>query len=160
MKDTFEMTHLNSAQMERALAGEPDAALVKHMEHCAQCREEIEAMRQIVGNFAQSAKTVAARQRQMAHVPVRQSLPRWAWAGAMAALVVATVTPIALHRQAEVKTPAIAHVTSPQPAPQMSDEALLEGIQQDLNETVAAPLAPLESNSVNEQNAVKGRKSE
>jgi hypothetical protein len=69
--------------------------------------------------------------------------PRFVWGGALAALLVAIVLPVAVHHPAVPATPV---AETPAPAAvtvEVSDDALLNSIQNDLSSSVPASLEPL-----------------
>jgi anti-sigma factor RsiW len=138
-------SHLNSAQMERMLTETAKEGLLRHVEECAECHAEVAALRNAFGDLKASAMALATVERRLAQPPVqvwwRVRTPAWV---AVAVVLAALVVPAAMHPGGQKpKAPAI-----PVVAVALSDEALLSGIQNDLEASVPAPLAPLETTSV------------
>lgn len=156
-------SHLNSSQMERMLTETAKEDLLRHVEECAECHAEVAALRRVFGDLKASAMALATVERRLAQPPVqvwwRVRRPAWA---VVAVVLAALVVPAAMHRGGQKpKAPAIPAI--PVVAVTLSDEALLSGIQNDLEASVPAPLAPLETTSVaieNDPTKKDGRKTE
>ena len=99
---------------------------------------------------------MAATERMLAkpQMQVVRRIPKLAWAAAAVMMAM-----VAMHRGVqEPKSPAV-----PVASAVLSDEALLSGIQNDLEASVPAPLAPLETTSVaieDDPTTKTGRKTE
>ena len=133
--------HLTSEQMAEVLAGRTDRVVAHHLKSCTWCAEEIATLSAMLGEMRSSATEVAARQRSVAILPVRRAVSGLAWAGAVAALLVAGLMPLALHHRGGAPVaPAKAMV---EPGAQVSDEALLNSIQNDLSSSVPESMTPL-----------------
>mgnify|MGYP001602170515 CR=1 FL=1 len=132
-----------SSAVEAALAGPHD-----HLRNCMTCSAELEGLRESLAFFRQAASSYAeqtysrpfARKASIAPSPrYRSHVLYWATA---AVLALAVALPLGLHRQhAPLPQPAAAAAISTQ-APE-SDEALLDGIAQDLSASVPAAMQPL-----------------
>lgn len=127
-----------------------------HLRDCLLCTAELQALRNSLDLFRHAARSYAGQQyaRPTIHKTSIAPSPRYLshvlyWAVA-AVIAIAVLLPLKLYRQ---------HASAPQPeatvivAPQTmhaqtmhtteSDEALLEGIAQDLSTDVPSPLRPL-----------------
>jgi len=149
-------SHLNSEQMERMLTGTAKEALQQHVTECAECTAEVAAMQRVLGSLKETASSLAATERRLAkpQMQVLRRIPKLAWAAAVVMMAM-----VAMHRGVqEPKSPAVPVVSAV-----LSDEALLNGIQNDLEASVPAPLAPLETTSVaieDDPTTKTGRKTE
>jgi len=133
-------SHLSSEQLERVLAGRPAPEVTQHLKKCARCGEDVATMRGLLGDFREAA-TGVAEQYRLAPVRMQKRAPRMAWALAAAALVVGVATPVVVHhRDAGRGVPPVAA-----DMPAMSDEALLQNVQDDLSASVPKSLLPLTS---------------
>lgn len=121
-----------------------------HLRNCLICSAELENLRESLALFRQAASSYAEQTYARPFVP-RTSLapsPRYRsqvlyWATA-AVLAIAVVLPFSLHRQhTPLPMAAAAATASPQAAESQSDEALLDGIAQDLSADVPAAMQPL-----------------
>jgi hypothetical protein len=145
-------SHLSSEQLECALHGSPSREVSLHLAACAQCTEEVDELREALGNFRVAAMASAERHYRLAATPAAPTarrLPRMAWAAAMSALLLSIAAPIGLHRR--TVTARVAADVAERPA--VSDEALLNDIQNDLSSSVPSPLLPLASTSTNSANS-------
>jgi hypothetical protein len=135
--------HLTSEQMDEALAGRMDRVVAHHVKTCKWCEEEIAALGAALGSVRSSAFETASRERTRAVMPRQtRSVPRLAWVGAVAAMLLAVSTPLTLHRNnVAAVSPAPAAVESA--SQQISDEALLNSIQGDLASSVPESMTPL-----------------
>jgi anti-sigma factor RsiW len=141
-------SHLSSEQLECALHGPPSREVSLHLAACAECAEEVVELREALGNFRVAAAASAERHYRLAAAPAAPAarrLPRVAWAAAMSALVLSIAAPIALHRR--TVTPRVTGNVAEHSA--VSDDALLNDIQNDLSSSVPSPLLPLASTSTN-----------
>jgi hypothetical protein len=120
-----------------------------HLRNCPLCSAELQSLRASLSLFRHAthsyAEAVYARpainKASIAPSPRTISHVRY-WAIA-ALLLVAVLLPLSLHRQRTSANPqpAVAVIVSPQTTE--SDEALLEGIAQDLSTSVPSPMQPL-----------------
>lgn len=121
-----------------------------HLRSCLQCTADLETLRTSLSTFRQAASSYAGQVYARASINKASIAPSprfrshilyWATA---AALTIAVALPLSLHRQQNAP---IAHqaVTSAAVTPQTSesDEALLDGIAQDLSTDVPSPMQPL-----------------
>ncbi|MDE3105168.1 MAG: hypothetical protein KGK08_08315 [Acidobacteriota bacterium] len=151
--------HLNHHQLSDLLlessqhpGNEP---LREHLSHCPQCASELEAMRRTVTLFRDSATAYAERRLATGSIRVdtastvlspRRTARLWlqpvAWA-AVAATVIAIAIPASLHRHAPVAAPGVTATRQAPPEASISDEALLEGVNQDLSAEIPTALQPL-----------------
>jgi hypothetical protein len=120
-----------------------------HLRNCLLCSAELQNLRASLSLFRHAthsyAEAVYARpainKASIAPSPRTMSHVRY-WAIA-ALLLVAVLLPLSLHRHRTSANPqpAVAIIVSPQTTE--SDEALLEGIAQDLSTSVPSPMQPL-----------------
>jgi hypothetical protein len=149
--------HLSHAQMESMLAGAPDEEMELHLEHCELCREEVETIRAVLGDLKVTMAVTAEREWQSAVLRERKEIPQWAWAGALAVLMIGLMPFATTAKQHRGATP----VPAQEPAAQvtLSDDALLNGIQKDIATSVPEPLEPLDGTATTSyDNAVSGEK--
>jgi hypothetical protein len=150
--------HLSSEELESVMAGRGDESAVTHARECTVCAEEMAGLRLILGGLRESAKRTAERERRLAVRPALGKGPGkgWVrggvWAGVMAAVMVAVIVPVEMrHRElAPVTAQTTPHVVGVQEsgATELSDDALLSGVQNDLSTDVPAPLEPLAGASI------------
>jgi hypothetical protein len=130
-----------------------------HLQACAACGAEYRQLQVLFGDLRDSAVLQAEQEaaqaftasgRQAALSPLRAytSHRRALWTLAAAALTIAVTTPFAqslLHRNTTHSRlqPIAAVHTAPVAAAPISDEALLDGISQDLSASVPTPMQPL-----------------
>lgn len=125
-----------------------------HLRACLQCTAELQNLRASLSLFRQAADSYAGQVYSQSSIN-KASLapsPRFRshllyWASA-AVLMIAVALPVSLlhHQQAPVTPqPVAAETVAPQaaPPPAESDEALLDGIAQDLSTSVPSPMQPL-----------------
>ena len=107
----MEDRHLTDAEWEAVLCGEETAAAGEHLAHCAACRNQQQALQQMIGSLRTyvdrqiAARPVGfwARQRAALHQrlePATLRLPRLAWAVVTAMVVVSMallLRPVAPH---------------------------------------------------------------
>ena len=124
------------------------AALQQHLAICPACAAELATLRDSISLF-RDASTACARQQLAEHHANNVALtPRphaffhpiyWATAAAM---VVAAILPLTLHRPSQPPPAPVATVTTAASEVQ-SDEALLDEINQEISAPVPSPMAPL-----------------
>ena len=136
-------THLSSEQFDGALSSQPSPDAKLHLSGCAQCSAELASLRGAFGNFREATSTVAEQHRLSAVAAPPRRVPRMAWGLATAALFVSVAAPFAVHRR--VAVPAVGPVA--QAPATMSDEALLDNVQNDLSSSVPESLLPLAATS-------------
>lgn len=149
--------HLTAEQMEAMLRDSPFRKQAgKHLQTCTSCRQEVDALADLLGRFRATSVLHAEKTQaryawnepaeQQRRLPVLTPLP---WAIAAGALACALVTPPVLHFMARETAVAPAAVGKAAPARtvEISDEALLEGVRDDLAISVPAPLQPLAATS-------------
>jgi hypothetical protein len=139
------MMHLTSEQVESTLSGRPSPETARHLGGCEQCAGELAALREVLGDLRMATAASAEHHRRFAPTTTARRVPRMAWALATAMLFVAAVTPVAVHYgKGPVTAPgeAAARETAT-----ISDEALLDGVQNDLSTSVPASMLPLAGTS-------------
>lgn len=150
--------HLSHKQLCDLLLAEDaqhaDAKLDPHREHlsaCLICAAELDTLRTSVLRFRHSATSYSDRQLKGRHLrapfATLYDTPHHGYFGqplawAVAALVLAITLPLGLHRHHVVPPTAPVSVTAAAPSTE-SDEALLEGISQDLATDIPSPMQPL-----------------
>jgi hypothetical protein len=121
-----------------------------HLRSCLQCTAELQNLRSSLSSFRQAATSYASQiyaQSSINKASIAPS-PRYRshilyWATA-AALAIAVALPLSLHRQQNAPIahqPAATATITPQSTE--SDEALLDGIAQDLSTDVPSSMQPL-----------------
>jgi hypothetical protein len=149
------MNHLTDDQLSEWLAGESAAETRSHLAACPQCRDEAGTLRDGISRYGFSLRE-QARHAQAAHlvnVDPKKTLTahrlRWAAAAALALLLAApTAWMMRPHVvPAPLLSPASATSAS-QPSTTMSDDELLEAVNNDLNRDVPQALAPISAITV------------
>jgi hypothetical protein len=138
------MRHLTSEQIESTLSGRASQEVSSHLESCAQCAGEVVSLREVFGDLREATAASAEHHRRFVSTAGARRVPRMAWAFVSAALFIAAATPVAVHYRSAnhvVARPA------PDAAVTISDEALLDGVQDDLSTSVPASLQPLAGTS-------------
>ena len=145
------MNHLTDEQLAEWLAGETNQETQAHLEGCAQCQAEALQLRDGISRYAMAIRRQSA-QAQSAHmaetIAPRRALAlhrlRWAGAGVLAILLAAQTVWMMKPRPAPVTPRPIASApVNPQPAASMSDDELLEAVNNDLSREVPLALAPV-----------------
>ena len=139
------MKHLTSEQMESTLSGRPSEEATRHLGDCAQCAEEVTALREVFGNLRQATAASAEYHRRFVSTAGARRVPRMAWALATAMLFIAVGAPLAVHHRNV--TPVVPENVSEHADVTISDEALLNGVQDDLSTSVPASMLPLAGTS-------------
>jgi hypothetical protein len=118
-----------------------------HLLECSSCTTELETLRNSLSLFREAAHNYADHRfaQPVVHKSIAPS-PRFrshiAYWAAAAALIVGVALPFTLHRSAASTPQPVAVVHSSTPAAE-SDEALLDGIADDLSTDVPSPMQPL-----------------
>lgn len=146
------LTHEQLCDVLLALPSEPESAALEgahdHLRNCLTCSSELASLRDSLALFRQAADSYAAqtysrpamRRSSLAPAPgFRSHVLYWATA---AALAIAIALPLTLHRQ-QGPAPQPAASTTVVPRSTEADEALLDGIAQDLSASVPAAMHPL-----------------
>jgi anti-sigma factor RsiW len=143
-------SHLSSEQLERVLAGRPSHEVSQHLGKCARCVEDVASMRAVLGNFRSAASSSAEHHLKFAAPVATARVPRTAWVLASVVLFAGIATPFAVRRQPV--SPVVVGVST-QALPAISDEALLNNVQNDLSASVPESLLPLADTSTNAVNS-------
>jgi hypothetical protein len=147
-------THLSSEQLDGALNGQPSMDAAQHLSGCMQCSGELASLRQTFGNFREAAVATAEHHRRFVSPATSRRVPRMAWGLAAAALFVSIAAPLAVHRH----TPPVVGQVAPKASETMSDEALLDNVQNDLSASVPGALLPLSGTSTNSKNSTSDQR--
>jgi hypothetical protein len=121
-----------------------------HLGSCMACQSELATLRASLSNFRAAATGYAAvqapKQRLVVAVAPKTSwMPRPVWAASFASAVAVLGVSLSLMHSHPVTQVAGRPVAAVSPAqPEVSDEALLDGIQRDLSTSVPPSLEPLE----------------
>jgi hypothetical protein len=141
--------HLRSEDFERVIAGEAEPSDVRHVRECGACSAELAVLRTVLVGVKESAVRAADRQRLLGAVEATPA-ERWSgwlrggmWAGAMAAVLLVAVVPVEMMRKVQPTAKAVAASQQVAASAELSDDALLNGVQSDLSSTVPTPLEPL-----------------
>lgn len=162
------MNHLTDEQLAGWLAGEANQQTQSHLEGCAQCQGEAQQFSDGISRYALAIRRQSA-QAQAAHmagaIAPRKALAlhrlRWAGAGILALLLAAQTAwmmksgspspasprPVA---SAPVNSPGAGAPANPNPAApvSMSDDELLEAVNNDLSREVPLALSPVSAITV------------
>jgi anti-sigma factor RsiW len=147
-------THLTDEQMYELLDQNPNAPLQlqtkSHLSDCAHCRSEVSSLHASLMNFRVAATNLAAAETPSlaarAIAPRKQSMRPRIWAAALtAATALLAVTIAVVHpiKTAPKPNGTITTAAAQPPTATESDEALLDGIQQDLSTSIPPSLEPL-----------------
>ncbi len=156
------MKHLTDEQLAGWLAGEANQETLSHLESCPQCKAEALGVRDGISRYAIAVRRQAsfAQNTQMGgKFSPRRALVlhrlRWAGAGVLALLLIAQTAWLVRPRRSQETVRPIASVpVSPQrdvdsqPATQLSDDELLEAVNNDLSREVPLALAPVSTITV------------
>ena len=146
---THSPTHLSDEELYSLLDQPQDSRAQMHLAACLPCQHEFEAVREALNGFRQSAGALAEAEfsprlradRQSPFKAMRRSALAWPLSLAAAALVCGASLSLVHHSS----NPGMAAHASPAIPSQVSesDDALLDGISQDLATSVAPSLQPL-----------------
>ena len=139
------MKHLTSEQMDSTLSGQASQEVAGHLESCAQCAGELVSLREVFSDLREATAASAEHHRRFVSSAGARRVPRMAWAMVTAMFFVAAVTPVAVHYRKAV-VPVQGNVATGAAAT-ISDEALLDGVRNDLSTSVPASLLPLAGTS-------------
>ena len=143
------MKHLSEGQFYEVMDAQVSGAAAAHVAGCAECRAEVDAVRRSVESLRGAATGMARREFRplLAVKPTGYfGAMRMGWALALtAAGVVCAASVTMVHRPAANDAAQVQAVSKP--APVEADDALLDGINQDLSTSVPPSLAPLDVSS-------------
>lgn len=149
--------HLTAEQMEAMLRPSPFRKQAgKHLEGCRDCRDEVENLSAVLDRFRASSVLYAEREQvrceKTAGARGRPSLSaamhwRWSMAGGVLVCVLAVVPWMHFGAGSRTRLQHPAHPVVPAGTAEISDDALLQGVQQDLATSVPAPLQRLAATS-------------
>lgn len=148
-------SHLNSEQMERVLAGNPAHEVSLHLSKCGRCADDVASMREALGNFRSAATRAAEHHRHFAAPVIAAGVSRMAWVLASVVLFAGIAAPFVVRR--ETARPVPGNVAA-QPAETISDEALLNNVQNDLSASVPESLLPLAGTSTSASNSTNAKR--
>ena len=137
--------HLTDQQIAELLDNTAGAITQQHLLHCPHCQAELASLRASLSNFRVAATNLAASETP-ALSPCRivaptRSFRRNAWAASLATVAAMLALSVALiHPNAPGTKDIPPNVVTPAP---VSDDALLDGIQQDLSTSIPPSLQPL-----------------
>ena len=145
------MNHLTDEQLAEWLQAEDSPQTQLHLASCAQCRAEASQLRDGITRYsiamrrqadaaqsASMAQTFAPRRAQARH------RLRWAAAATLALLLAAPTAWMMKPRHVPaIPQPAAGATLNPQPTAAMSDDELLEAVNNDLSREVPQALAPV-----------------
>ncbi len=153
--------HLSSEELEGMMAGRGAESAERHVRECEMCAAELVHVRRLLGGARESAAQVADRQwllaakqrTQRVGIGAQATGTGWlrggVWAGVMAVVLVAASL-MFVWGPMQMRHPDPGHTVATgsgphagSQTPELSDEALLNGVQNDLSSTVPAPLEPL-----------------
>jgi hypothetical protein len=150
------MKHLTDDQLAEWLSGVSTGETLAHIAECPQCYDETGALRADIARYA-VARRRQARQARSAHLTnifsPRKTIAahrlRWATVAALALLLAAPTAWLMKPHAVPAPLPPVAGTVSPsQPSTAMSDDELLEAVNNDLNRDVPQALAPVSAITV------------
>jgi anti-sigma factor RsiW len=137
--------HLTDEQIAELLDQSAGAITQQHLLHCSHCQSELATLRASLANFRVAATNLAAAETpalsQRRIVAPSRSFRRNAWAASLATAAAMLAISVAL-----IRPNAPVHIDAPNvntPTVTVSDDALLDGIQQDLSTSIPPSLQPL-----------------
>jgi hypothetical protein len=139
--------HLTDEQLYNLLesADSADATLRLHLAACAECRAELTTVRASLTNFRLAATSLASSEMMQHRAVAPRRTPRFqrlVWSASLAmAAVVFTASVSLVHPAAPDQAQVVAPVENA--AAPVSDDALLDNIQQDLSTSIPPSLEPL-----------------
>jgi hypothetical protein len=150
------MKHLTDEQLAEWLAGEASPETQSHLLHCDGCHAEATAVRDGISRYSlairQRAALVQSTQLDPAFRPWKALALhrlRWAAAAVLAILLGAQTTWMMMsHPTAPKSQPIASAPLNSQPSSKMSDDELLEAVNNDLSRDVPQALAPVSAITV------------
>jgi hypothetical protein len=145
------MKHLTDEQLAEWLAGDYSEETRTHLESCAQCRTEAAQVRDGISRYSFAMRREAARAQSthlVGYIAPGKALAmhrlRWAGAGVLALLLAVPTAWMMKPRPAATTPQTTASVPlNAAPDSRMSDDELLEAVNNDLNREVPQALAPV-----------------
>jgi hypothetical protein len=142
---------LTDEQFVEWLDGAASAEVRAHLESCAPCWEEAHALQDGIARYAIALRREAAQaqssRRTAEFAPARAVAHRLRWIGAgVLAVLLAGQTAWMMRQRPGAQSlprPTAAAPASPQPATSMSDDELLQAVNNDVSDEVPEALAPV-----------------
>jgi hypothetical protein len=128
--------HLSSEQISDWMIGDRAAEAVQHMRTCTECESRVERLEETLGMFRGAVRETAGsfeERQQVFQLPRRRI--RVMWATVVAALVTLVAVPVYQVQE---------HQRQAAAAAQQQDAELMEQVNAELSQDVAAPMKPLE----------------
>jgi hypothetical protein len=138
---------LADSSLQQASEHEPDV-VQDHLRACLICSAELRSLRDSLSRFRDASVSYASQQfarsyaQRSSIAPPHSYLSQPLYWAAAAAIFVAALFPLSMHRQHPV-SPVHAKAAIVSPHTTESDEALLEDIDQELSADVPSPMEPL-----------------
>ncbi len=135
-------THLSTWDQEEYVLGQRTPEMVRHLAQCSACFAEVQRMERGVALFRESAHVWSAESladrpvTMLAPAPRHSAMPGWAWAMAILLFLVALL-PFAYRRTHPV------HQQAAQIAAPISDDALLQQVDDEVSVDVPSSMEPL-----------------
>jgi hypothetical protein len=130
--------HLSSEQIVNWMIEDHSAEQVEHVGVCAECAAAVERLEQSLGMFRVAVRETAQQlgeSQKVFHLPRRPKAVLWLTAGLTAAAVLVSLTALPVYKvQQEQRKAEMAR----------QDAELMEQVDAELSEGVAAPMRPLE----------------
>lgn len=163
--NTTRTNHLSMEELDLLLMQQPAPEAAAHAAACEHCAEELASMASLFSDFrstslafsADQYKRTSAQSRRASLLPVQKHFawrPVAAWS-ACAVVLAAIMVPLSHHTGLPQTPVAPAVTTASVEPPALSDEALLNHIQDDLTSTVPDAMAPLAPTAVPNQAQVQ-----
>jgi hypothetical protein len=149
------MTHLTDDQLADWLAGERAEETRTHMESCNECRSEALIMRDGISRYRINMRE-RSRQAHIERLATGFSAQtalfvlhlRWAATAAVVVMLAAPTAWMLKTRNTAVSSPQATAPVQSSPATTMSDDELLEAVNNDVNRDVPEALAPVSAITV------------
>jgi len=142
--------HLTDEQLAAWLLGEAPRDTYVHLESCTQCHAEALQLQDGISRYAIATRQQSARAQSVrlaGNFAPRKALIlhrlRWAGAGVLAMLLAAQTAWMMKPAPVAISAPVASTPVVSQPAAQMSDDELLEAVNNDLSREVPLALAPV-----------------
>jgi hypothetical protein len=143
------MNHLTDEQLAQWLEGGGNPQTQSHLAGCAQCRSEAEELRDGISRYAIAMRRQADRAQSLSLGGYFAPQKAWArhrlrWAAATALALLLAAPTLWMMNKPHPQGPLVVSAPVPaQPAAALSDDELLEAVNNDLSREVPQALAPV-----------------
>jgi anti-sigma factor RsiW len=122
--------HLSQEEIDGWLIGDRPAEVESHLTSCEDCAEKVAGMGDSLALFGSAVRSWGQEQMGSTRVFARPAIAWWRIGLVFATLLLLVAMPVVRHRQADPNT-------------SVQDEVLLKKVQQEISQSVPAPLEPL-----------------